>query len=204
MKHLIISVCAISLIVISAAFLIKKENTSKWSVGDVRISMIPPSKFKTQNPGWIEMNGDTVRNSKFAIAFRKDTVPTVPDATNKFIRGMGGYYDGVDVKLEGQKRKVGGIQTYSTKLPHNPFVGTTSSNGLHTHNLTLGTYEGANWKGQQHFGFSRAPYYKGTVTKTTDGDPKRGSHGHNVVINKGGDNETRPTNIALYIYIKIN
>ncbi len=117
----------------------------------------------------------------------------LPDLRGVFLRGMSaGRRDG-NQDPNGDDRLAGSYQSGATKLPNAPFTGETLESGEHRHNY-------------------RAPrdYRSGAGSharaKPDGGDQTEiaGLHTHRVEITSGGDVETRPANISVYFYIKIN
>ncbi len=90
-----------------------------------------------------------------------------------------------------------------TRLPRaKQFTGITSVNGNHNHAYpTAGIWHPhRTWQGRPLTKDNPARY-----SYVQDGYTANvGNHQHNVAINGGGDPETRPKNIAVYTYIKIN
>ncbi len=93
-------------------------------------------------------------------------------------------------------RLPGTVEKYATALPiTNAFVGQTSSNGDHDHKggaVNSGSGDRYNAGGKD--------YAVVNVANTA----KDGGHSHSVKIEGGGDIETRPTNVSVYYYIKVN
>lgn len=163
-------------------------------IGDVRTSLVAPDEFMERNPGWVWMDGRNVEGSKFEEIF--GTV-NIPDTKDQFLRGMGGRHDGTESSLKNQSRKPGSYQAYSTAMPNNAFSGTTESAGEHTHAQRV----------YSHNGNANRKWVRDTVQHRWINQNLLGAaapaHSHAVVIS-GGDNETRPENIAVFFYVKIN
>ncbi len=166
-----------------------KLNPDMGTIGDVKYSILVPDEFKKLNgDGWRLMDGTPIGGTELA----KYTVLThLPDASNNFIRCL----DPKD-----KSRVVGSPQNDTTRLPRTKkFTGGTSTTGEHAHSLA--PYRPTFVHGHQHktgaelSGVGKTP----PIYTQTDGE-----HNHNIIVNGGGDPETRPKNIALYIYIKVN
>ena len=205
-------IVSITFLIALVGFGFSNQNTiSKGSLGDVKYSILPPEQFKKLNGnGWQWMDGSDIDKTDlhdFLIAERLQGILTngkkLPNANGMFIRSMG-FQNGI--ASDNRDRKVGSIQDYGTKLPKSKFQGSgngkTSTNGEHSHDTTLG------WGG--------GPKNEGKI-RTSSNSPKNmwggeikksGKHYHNYSMDnikiRGGDNETRPKNIAFYAYIKVN
>lgn len=170
-------IALITLLLTATAFHVQEDNDK---VGDIRYSMLPPTIFETENSGWVLMNGRDVEGSEF---YRITGLAKIPDARNQFIRGMGGKFDKADgTDKDGEKRTVGSTQEYSTALPKNKFIYWAAIHKHHYRNKQLCDEGALKSEGDsfQHDGYQAYDTFE------------------------GGDPETRPTNITLYTYIKIN
>jgi len=158
---------------------------SNGTIGDVKYSIVSPSTFIEENPGWVLMDGKSYPDSDLALL---TGISKLPDATNNFIRGMR------------SGRSVGGFERYRTALPYLDFKIEVKSNGGHSHNFEFGRSDKA--AGSQ---FDKTRFID--LDRNNDGGQiwtdNAGRHSHKAKIS-GGDSETRPDNIALYVYIKIN
>lgn len=174
----------------------QQEQTNTGNLGDIKYSILPPDEFKDINgDGWRLVNGDNINDTdlfEYLSDRNKETIfwkdpkreykhELLPDLSNKFIRSMGD-----------KDRMVGSEQQFSTALPDGFKLSTTAS-GAHTHTHNYSPHGTGNRGGSDH-GRSR-PLRKGTTSSA-------GNHTHQINI-AGGAAETRPTNIALYIYIKV-
>ena len=166
-------------------------------VGDVRFSVLAPREFTKRNKGWVLMDGRDVSGSEYHKLTQQKRIP---NAKNQFIRGMGGKFDKADGNLATKLRTAGSVQSHSTARPRSAaFSGATAKDGKHQHNYQVGNaVQGHKYK-TKGGEFWRYPKRYG-VTVADD----KSDHKHAFAVTKGGDRETRPTNVALYIYIKIN
>ncbi|TGR83017.1 hypothetical protein EN866_34510 [Mesorhizobium sp. M2D.F.Ca.ET.223.01.1.1] len=129
---------------------------------------------------WILADGRNVTGTVFA---KLTNDPTVPDLRKMFLRGL-------DPK---ENRAPGAVEEYATALPHKDFTGITSQDGQHHHDNGLA------------FDGDKMPVGMGNADVSSYGPTKdAGLHKHSVTINGGGDDETRPKNVGLYYYIKVN
>jgi len=102
-------------------------------------------------------------------------------AYGRFIRGLD--KSGQNADPDGL-RKIGSLQDPATALPKVQFTGVTTTNGEHYH---------AN-AGQNPF---RTSYGNNDNRESRNNTGTDGTHSHKIVINGGGDVETRPKNVAL-------
>jgi len=164
--------------------------------GTVISSLLKPEQFaELMNDKafkiWVLADGREVgSDSKYAkyvqtkcLARASETKFCVPDMTNKFLRGI----------AADSGRQVGSLEQQATNLPKN--IKVSISEGAHQHsviNTAHSSHSGGNSGRGSHLG--------ALTTRNTSGS---GSHVHTVTIT-GGDDETRPVNIGVYYYIKIN
>lgn len=130
----------------------------------------------------------------------------VPDFRGVFLRGAqmnrtaGGDPDVNSRTANGSipKNEPGSSQSGATMLPTNNFTGGTSTNGSHTHVITLwqdNWFAGGGSQGAiDDDSNSNNP---DNYTSTANGD-----HTHSVTIDGGGDAETRPVNVYVNYIIK--
>lgn len=147
---------------------------------------------------------------------------TVPDLRGQFLRGLD---TSGEIDKDGSGRTVGEGQGASTALPSSNFTiedggdhahtvtGTAASNGDHEHgpgreNSKFALQESAagsnfsvNANPTSGFVPSSVTSTAGAHTHTVSGTAaSNGTHTHTI---SGGDSETRPTNVAVYYYIKV-
>jgi hypothetical protein len=158
-----------------------------FSLGSVQYSVLPPKNFLDlpENKGkWVLMDGQSIHGSAL---WNLTQMENVPDGRGVFIRSMNVPKIDEDMSTRGDTeltRTVGSFQGDSLKK--------------HAHNLSaeIGFFGG--WGGSNLFsgGTPGSPMSIGNQGKTA------------VTIQEFGKNldgeETRPRNIALYVYIKIN
>lgn len=187
----------VALIVIGTSFQSTQEKTSSnGTIGDVKYSVLPETRFKELNPGWVLMDGRDVIGSEY---HRETGFKSIPNGTNNFVRGMS------------DNRKVGEFQNSSTAKPKNKsFLIKITSDGKHKHKLRYRKRYDYNATGAptNKWGGIFAMNWNGKNLTKADKKPDQFSFqdgGHNHTINsENWDGETRPDNISLYIYIKIN
>jgi hypothetical protein len=176
---------------ISTSSAVANPSTEGARIGDVRISVLPPAIFEEDNSGWVLMDGRNVEGSAYA---ERTLIDTVPNSKNRFIRGMGGTYNFADGEgLNGRPREVGSFQTFSTAEPTG---GLSVTGGNHVHPYQLYYSDGTNTPAH----VDPSPGEFGTYLSKTQETSGEGGHSH---TSGDWDNETRPDNISLYFYIKI-
>jgi hypothetical protein len=170
----------------------KKIKQDFAPVGTVVSSILSPIDFAVATG---ETEGDDIKNRKWILADGESVLGTEYSKTthNKVapdLRGM--FLRGIDVA---GIRHAGEIQPFATARPSSiGFTGTTSSDGMHSHS------GGAGFSKTDRFDVPGGPIASSGPSDTG----KAGDHTHKVEINAGGDEETRPVNVAVYFYIKIN
>ncbi|MBY3179324.1 hypothetical protein HFO27_32805 [Rhizobium leguminosarum] len=160
-------------------------------IGTVIASVLPPVEFAKaggevegaplDKRTWILADGRSVIGTKYAKLTGDQPIPN--------FQGM--FLRGIDVSTS---RKPGSVEGHATALPvASRFVGQTSVAGDHVHSGGAGF-------GNDRYEAGGDDYRAVGATQTG----AAGSHHHVVEITGGGDSETRPKNVAVYYYIKIN
>jgi hypothetical protein len=168
-----------------------------FPVGTVIASILPFEKFRKEaGDFWMPADGRKISTeSKYARLTGKKTLP---DLRSIFLRGLNQFDPLVGPRLdnykdpEGKGRKAGSLQSDATCLPNKEFAVNAGSAGAHTHVYSKALSKGV--KSGSHDGASAEMSIAASA----------GEHAHEVKIDGGGDIETRPKNIAVYYYIKIN
>lgn len=169
-------------------------------VGTIVSSLLPPELFNARVDGpksfdpqktvWILADGQTnISGSKLHKLTNKEKTP---DLRAMFLRGMSDRRTDNFADPEGLKRDVGSQQSSMTALPQNMFKGVATETSIGRQYSVEPGVEG------HSFGYGNHPLKVGG-----DGQSPR-PHSHGVLINEGGDIETRPNNVAVFFYIKIN
>lgn len=153
-------------------------------LGDVKYSVLPPDQFVKENGSdWVLMDADINNSLKGSALSIRYGITGLPDARGMFIRGLNlNRNDAMAdpfVKENRRERRVGEFESDTV--------------GPHGHGWTGGSGDA---------------YPKGMEDRV-QGDPStlpfsvpRNSHLNYAFTGMG--TETRPKNIALYIYVKIN
>jgi hypothetical protein len=181
MRQTIITLGIVGTILTILAFT-KSENKSVGAIGDVKYSILPPDKFKEENGnGWVLMdNNIPLQGSNLNT---KHGLTSIPDARGLFIRGLNlrrnDSYSDLFSMENGRERMAGEYQLDGIKK--------------HKHNFSDAYFAEINCGNQGLIG-----------SKSSDSD--NGRCESNDVTDDGIAliEETRPKNIALYTYIKIN
>jgi hypothetical protein len=171
--------------------------TVDFPVGTIISSMLPYEKFqKEAGAFWKPADGRKVSTkSRYTKLTGKKALP---DLRGMFLRGLNQFDPLKGARLddykdpEGKGRKAGSIQLNATCIPNNSFTATAVSTGEHKHVHSSAIAKGV--KSGSHEGASAQMSMTGST----------GEHDHKVLIDGGGDMETRPNNITVYYYIKIN
>lgn len=187
MKQTITTVAIVATIVTILAF-VNADNKSEGAIGDVKYSVLPPDKFKEENGnGWVLMDDKVpITNSDLES---KHGIKEIPDARGLFIRSLNGTRndDKADpyLKENNKARLMGDYQMDAV--------------GKHTHPINMRT------------GYMLALGAVGVVQEASIFVGDRPAWGHpngygglTATDNQLPITESRPKNISLYTYIKIN
>ncbi|TFF33438.1 hypothetical protein [Mucilaginibacter psychrotolerans] len=185
MKKIILAVSVLGLILTAYAFTQRNESPAS-GLGDVKYSILPPDQFQKLNgDGWILADGRAIKGSKLHLFAG---IINAPDARGMFLRGLN--YGRNDDKIKPDGRQAGQYQPDTV--------------GPHSHG----------WTGEA--GYLGGYGYPDNAERrwTADGlkaHPKEHNEKNRYVAAAQKDyavfgvgTETRPKNIAMYIYIKIN
>lgn len=169
-------------------------------IGTIIASMLQFEKFQNiAGNTWKPADGRKVSTTSKYATLTGNT--TLPDLRGMFIRGLNQFDPLMGPRRDkykdpdGSRRKAGKPQNDATSLPKNkksPFKGKAMSAGDHSHIYFKARSEGGR-PGSQARASSEA---------STTGSA--GDHTHTILITAGGDSETRPVNIAVFYYIKID
>jgi len=155
---------------------------SNVMLGNVQYSILEPATFfKINNsckekPEWILMDGQNIAGSEL---FKLTGTSKVPDARGLFIRSMNMDQDRKKGDAEGN-RSVGQYQKDTFESHTHPITNLGLNNMLCPHNSLAGAEFSQFGGGQLK-----------DINQIIKNEPS-------------GGNETRPRNIALYLYIKVN
>jgi hypothetical protein len=177
----------------------RKRELKALPIGTIIASMLEFEKFQdVAGNTWKPADGRKVSaKSKYA---KLTGNTTLPDLRGMFLRGLNQFDPLTGPRLDkykdpdGRGRKAGKPQDDATSLPKNkksPFKGMAASAGDHSH---------VYFKALRVGGRSGSEDRAASEASTTG---SAGDHTHTVLITAGGDSETRPVNIAVFYYIKI-
>lgn len=161
------------------------------AVGDVKFSILNPGQFANENGDcWVPMNGANIFGSELASFMG---ISTLPNASGLFIRAHE-YNDGQDPDRT-PSSAIATIQ--NDAYGSHTHTGTTNSAGSHSHSYMFKTSSAAS--------NSKSYLLKNDVdTPTSKNTGVAGSHSHTLTLDNAGGGETRPKNLNLYAYIRIN
>lgn len=162
----------------------------KNAVGDVKDSILTEAQFIAENgPGWVLADGRSIVGS---LLHQKYGFTTATDIRGQFRRAKNnGRSDGN--QDPGGERAIGNLQDQATAK--NGLTATSTDSG-HGHTLTVG------WGGSGGTLLSNNNQPLQTVAVQT---PSTNNGYANITTTIGaGDAETRPRNVAVNVFIKIN
>jgi len=185
------AIVAIAVLLFTSAFE-SVQHPATGAVGDVKYSILPPSAFDAANgPGWILMDKDATLKLEKSQLKQNFGIQSLPDACGVFVRG-------VNLKREGgtgdpdNTRMPGSYQSDAFQGHFHKLTGDLSTkdkpNGAP---VILGASDRIGPNPPKEPEFSNHHYVRSPETDGTNGTPRTAV-------------ETRPKNIALYVYVKIN
>ena len=178
----------------------RKLELNALPIGTIIASMLESEQFQNiTGNNWKPADGRKVSAKSGYAKLTGNTV--LPDLRGMFLRGLNQFDPQKGARIDkykdpdGSRRKAGSLQKDATGLPKNkkhPFKGIAEAAGEHSHvyfkALSVGGRSGSE--------------VRASAEASTTG--LSGNHTHTVVITSGGDSETRPVNVAVYYYIKID
>ena len=183
------------------------------ALGDVKYSILNPQQFATVNGNcWVPMDGGNMSGSKLAAIIGGSTVP---NAGGLFLRGQESQSGSDNDPDRNSNSTIASFQDQAMQTHTHPFTGTTSYDQANTAAPFI-TYTYGYFTGN----FGNIP--TDALTRSFEegrGDPDvyprmstadlRGFHGHSVSgttsnYSNATVNETRPKNLNLWTYIRIN
>ncbi len=180
-------------------------------VGTVMQSILSLAQFQSEmGTNWVLMDGADVTGSALATLTGNNTLP---DATGRFLRSAGGSAAALAVQQTQATAKNGlGLSWYSTNIY-------TNTTGSHWHygvsaSVGSGTIVDSGYLAREWTGGGDVRNYtlvKGNNTPTRGKSNSSGNHNHyfnknNMNSNQSwsSDSETRPLNLTVNTFIKIN
>lgn len=167
---------------------------STGCVGDIKYSILKPGVFTKRYPGWVLLDGgssiETDSIFKVSKLYNLLKVPSLPDARGVFLRGMN----------EGRSIETGNPDGDKP-------VGTRQSDEFETHdheifagvdNQRRRIMASLGWAGGWGGVGNVSPVHAERVPNSVH------ESGMIKILGRGEAIETRPRNIVLYIYIKVN
>jgi hypothetical protein len=170
---------------------IADEVRCSGAVGDVKYSILSPALFTQVNGDcWVPMSGGNIFGSELAAVLGTNTIP---DISGLFIRAHE-YNDGQDPNRT-PTSPIAQFQDQAWKSHEHPT--TVSAAGGHSH--TWADQVLRNEGGALRFMLD----VPNRMASNAD-EVGNFSHTHTINITSSGGNETRPINLNLYTYIRIN
>lgn len=168
------------------------------AVGDVKYSILNPTQFALENGNcWVPMDGRSMTGSKLATIIGGTTVP---NAGGLFLRGQESANGSTD--NDPDRTPSSTIATLQGDIfkSHN-HGGSTSSDGAHSHNFQDTVPDVYQWNVANA---NDKPTYLNQQNPKNDSDVTSTAPNHTHTINSDGGTETRPKNLNLWTYIRIN
>lgn len=182
-----------------------KVTKCSGAVGDVKYSMLNPTNFALANGScWVPMDGRALATTD--VLRQKYGITTLPNAGGLFLRGQefdnspNNDPDRTSNSVIGQlQNEVFKSHLHAANLP---LTGNTSSGGEHSHSIpaSVGSIEAPPIGGNGGDGSAQlitSTGYAGIHSHTLSGNATGNT-------DNAGGNETRPKNLNLWTYIRIN
>ena len=177
-----------------------QEVVCSGATGDIKYSILNPTQFAAVNGNcWVPMDGRSMSGSKLAGIIGGSNVP---NAGGLFIRSQefsnSGDYDperssgSTIAQVQSESYLSHGHSGSTNTIPDHSHSGTTDNGGAGIRASLINS-------GGTIPVIDASESHKHTFTTNP-----AGSHSHTVSINVNGGNETRPDNMNLWTYIRIN
>jgi len=170
------------------------------AVGDIKYSILNPGLFEQENGScWVPMNGGNVFGSQWAII---TGLNNVPNAGGMFFRSQE-FVDGRDPERT-PTTPVGNNQ--SQQFKSHIHTGNTGPGGQHSHQISGG---GLIQTGSPTISGPDADFSPGfpeadVISLRSGNSSLGGGHKHNLTMSQNAGGDTRPRNLSLYAYIRVN
>lgn len=197
----------------------------QWAVGSIQQSMLDEADFQTEmGPNWVLCDGGDITGSKLATYIGN----TLPDCSDRFLRSNGVGNSAAMRTQQGEETKKNSLtvsngttkfakagHTHASNTGSHSHSGLAVTGGGNTFFLGYSTNAASGLRKYNSFDLSSssssALAYHVTEANgnigTTSGGSSTSNTGHygyaDTTLNNGGD-ETRPVNITVNTYIKIN
>jgi hypothetical protein len=173
------------------------------AVGDVKYSILNPTQFALQNGNcWVPMDGRALLVSD-KLRTIIPTMANIPDAGGLFLRGQEFSTSPDNDPDRTSTTAIASFQDQAMERHKHPFSGATDKAGIHNHSYTdnVLSYRSSNFTAPAGGGEGNDAQNRNTSNA--------GEHTHtfsgNTDNNTGNSAaETRPKNLNLWIYIRIN
>jgi hypothetical protein len=174
---------------------VNKAEFNAGQVGDVVDSTLDEAAIQLlRGPGWVLMDGRNIEGSELASI---TGLTTLPDARGVFRRAKNNGRSDGNQNPDGEVA-VGTTGIDKTRRPRDSnFSSGTNTTGNHRHNHNAVFNAGAGGSGGRFVGAD-------VDMNSPTGIGPAGDHSHSATISAGGDAETRPKNITVNTYIRIN
>lgn len=169
------------------------------AVGDVKYSILNPTDFVKENGDcWVPMDGRSLAGSRLAAHTSSYNHANLPDAGGLFFRAQE-FSGGADNDPDRTSATTIATIQQDDLESHNH---TMDSAGDHTHKIELGYEPDDDGTGGSHDEWTNIINQKRDITMYGGTVSTNGAHTH--PINNTGGSETRPKNLNLWVYIRIN
>ncbi len=167
------------------------------AIGDVKYSLLPPEEFIVQNgDGWVLMQGQNIQGTPLGKALPKIT--NLPDGRGMFIRAMNESRTGEFADEDGN-RQIGSVQKGSVGKHKHPIHDPGHTHHVERDGAVMATTP-TDIRTKKGFHMGGKDYEYAGISFF---QIQWGASNISVLENENDGIETRPNNIALYLYVKI-
>lgn len=188
MYYIRVCLCLFSILILVAAY---RGLHDGGDYGTVVYSVVPPGKIsEVLGPGWVLMDGRPLKDSDKLRQLTQ--MERIPDARGIFLRGMNeGRSDGFEDPSGNRDILEPKPQAHLFSSHKHSIIDNGHDHVLMVRNVGAGT-------------LPEVGILYGGPTHSLGADKLVRKANSNVTVDSFGGAETRPTNIAVYTYVKIN
>lgn len=175
------------------------------AVGDIKYSILNPTQFAARNGNcWVPMDGRNIFGSKLATDLGTNVIP---DAGGMFLRSQE-FSGSPNIDPDRTTNSAIAVVQAQAFLLHN-HSSTASNAGNHSHSNNAD----GNTVGLAKLGYNETPTGFDNSGASPEMDLKNvdslsinsaGDHTHTITVGNAGGTETRPINLNVWTYIRIN
>ena len=178
----------------------KRYNESTFGIGDVRTSILSKTEFQNLYGSCWKQMSQAISLSGTDLASHT-SLTTIPDMSGKFIRNAGGLAEANAGTVQADATAKNGLNVSSS----------SSTAGNHQHHNPIIVYASGKNNSWIDYGNEYVHSSGAAVTYASSGGrvipltDTQGNHTHTITSTvNSSDNETRPENFTVHMYVKVN